>query len=139
MNSPRRILALLLLAEAGTGAELLLLEHTEDYWQQLPIVLLAAGCLALAWNALAPGRTSARALWAVMALTALSGLAGLYLHYQGNVEFELEMYESLAGRELFWKAMTGATPVLAPGALTVTGLFGLLYAGDRARERQRGK
>jgi hypothetical protein len=54
-------------------------------------------------------------------------LVGLYLHYRGNVEFALERDPSLSGARLLWKALRGATPALAPGALSQLGLLGLLY------------
>jgi len=62
-----------------------------------------------------------------MLLFVLSGAFGVLLHYQGNVEFELEMYPTTAGFQLFRKAMTGATPALAPGAMAMLGLVGLAY------------
>jgi hypothetical protein len=60
-----------------------------------------------------------------MAVFVAAGFAGVLLHYRGNAEFELEMRPSLAGSELFWKAVKGATPALAPLALTQLGLLGL--------------
>ena len=60
-------------------------------------------------------------------LFVLSGVVGLWLHYHGNVEFELEMYPGLAGFELFRESVTGATPTLAPGTMLELGLLGLLY------------
>ena len=62
-----------------------------------------------------------------MILFVLSGLVGLILHYQGNAEFELEMYPSLNGLELFWEAIRGATPTLAPGTMIQLGLLGWVY------------
>jgi hypothetical protein len=61
-----------------------------------------------------------------MLFAVVSGLAGHWLHYRGNVEFEREMYPDRAGVELFTESMTGATPVLAPGTMTVIGLLGLV-------------
>lgn len=133
MDNSRRILGILLLAQIGTGVELLLLEHTEDLWQQLPIGLLAGSCSLVIWNSRFGGRISTRVLQGFMLLVAVSGVVGVCLHYQGNVEFEQEMYESLTGLDLFWKAIHGATPVLAPGAMIVCGLLGLVYAGLRSR------
>jgi hypothetical protein len=62
-----------------------------------------------------------------MILQVVTGLAGLALHYKGNVEFELERDESLRGLKLFWEAIRGATPTLAPGALAQLGLVGLAF------------
>jgi hypothetical protein len=60
-----------------------------------------------------------------MGLFVLSGGIGVVLHYQGNVAFELEMYPTLSGMELVSRTLTGATPVLAPGSMTLLGLVGL--------------
>jgi hypothetical protein len=55
------------------------------------------------------------------------GALGVYLHLAGNVEFALERDPSLSGVHLLWKALRGASPALAPGALAQLGLLGLLY------------
>ncbi len=62
-----------------------------------------------------------------MALFIVAGILGLYLHYRGNVEFALERDPSLTGARLIWKALRGATPALAPGALAQLGLMGLVF------------
>lgn len=56
-----------------------------------------------------------------------AGLLGLYYHYTGNSEFELEMRPSMEGFELVWESLKGATPALAPGTLVQFGLLGLLH------------
>ena len=48
------LLTLFILGAAGTGTELLLLGHTDDAWQWVPLVLLAASLLTLAWCVVAP-------------------------------------------------------------------------------------
>jgi hypothetical protein len=63
-----------------------------------------------------------------MLLFAAAGLAGLFFHYQGNVEFERERNPDKRGFALFAAAMTGATPALAPGTMVLLGSIGLLYA-----------
>jgi hypothetical protein len=125
----RRLLAATFLAGAiGTGAELLLLEHTEDVWQQLPLWLLAAGCLlfVLAW--LRPHPATLRVLGVVMLLFLVSGVVGVWLHYEGNVEFEREIDPAAAGLTLMWDALGGATPALAPGTMALLGAVGFAYA-----------
>jgi hypothetical protein len=62
-----------------------------------------------------------------MVLSLVSGVLGAWLHYRGNVEFELEMEPALRGLTLFWRAMRGATPALAPGTMIQLGLVGLAY------------
>jgi hypothetical protein len=130
------LVLVLLIGIVGTGLELLLLGHTEGFWQKVPLGLLGTALVATAWQGLVPGRTSLRVFVVMMILLVASGLAGLLLHYKGNVEFELETRPGLAGWELFWAALRGATPSLAPGAMTQLGLIGLVY-GYLAREKAR--
>jgi hypothetical protein len=63
-----------------------------------------------------------------MALMIGAGLLGMWLHYDSNVEFELEMTPSIGAADLFRESMTGAIPALAPGTMIQLGLIGLLSA-----------
>jgi hypothetical protein len=112
----------------GVLAELLLLEHFDDVWQVTPLFLLVLGLVVLVWHARARSVLSTRILRAVMTLSVVSGLLGVFLHYRGNVEFELEENPSATRWALFREAMMGATPALAPGVMVQIGLLGLLYA-----------
>ncbi len=124
----RLLLGVVLLGAAGLLLELALLEHVESAWQWTPLALLGlvlvVGCV-LAWR---PTRGVLQGFRALMALCVLAGAVGVYLHYRGNVEFELEREPTLGGLALFWEAVRGATPALAPGALAQLGLVGLAYA-----------
>jgi len=120
-------LALFLFGTLGSFAELLLVEHTEQLWQLLPLFLMGGGILALAWTLVGRSRLGLQAFRGVMVLFVSSGLLGVYLHYRGNVEFELEMYPSMAGLELFWEALKGATPTLAPAMMIELGLLGWAF------------
>jgi hypothetical protein len=128
------IAAIFLFGSLGTGAELLLMEHTEGVWQNVPLVLVAIGCSGLAVMAIKPGRAQLRAFQLVMALFVASGLAGLWLHYRGNVEFELELRPGSSGLDLFRESMMGATPALAPGTMILLGAVGLAYSRLIERE-----
>lgn len=121
------LLAVLTFGIVGMGVELFLLGHTEDAWQWVPIVLLAGALALIGYHVVRPGVASVRALQSVMTLFVAAGVVGVLLHYKGNVEFEREMYPTLAGLQLFKQAMTGATPSLAPGTMVQFGLLGLLY------------
>jgi hypothetical protein len=121
------LLATLAIGMVGMTSELLLIGHRETTQQQIPLVLLGLGLATLVWHAAAPRAMSVRALQAVMLLFVLSGVVGVILHYRGNVEFELEMYPAMSGFELVGKTLTGATPVLAPGSMTLLGLIGLTH------------
>lgn len=121
------LLVTLTVGMIGMSAELLLIGHRETGQQQIPLALLGLGVVAAAWHAAAPRPTTVRALQVVMVLFVVSGVVGVVLHYRGNVEFELEMYPAMGGLELVQKTLTGATPVLAPGSMTLLGLIGLTH------------
>lgn len=134
-----RIRRLLLVALAGggigTSAELLLLGHFESALQWIPLASLALAAAVLVWHAVRPRRASVRALQAAMVLLMTCGAVGVGLHYDGNTEFELEMYPSMGGMELIEKTLTGATPVLAPGSMALIGLIGLAHTYRHPRLR----
>ena len=126
MTGMRRFVGALFAAGAvGIGIELCFLGHTEDRWQLVPLVLLGLGLLAQIWLVWRPSSASVRVFQSLMLLFVLSGLAGLYLHYSANVEFELEMYPSLRGLNLVQEALTGALPALAPATMMHLGFLGL--------------
>ena len=93
--------------------------------------MLLAGLASCVWLGANPGPAALRTFQAIMAIFIISGLAGLYFHYAGNVEFAIERDSSLSGVALAWKALRGATPALAPGALAQLGLLGLAYTYTR--------
>jgi hypothetical protein len=128
-DSARRILlAILLLGIAGISLELWLMAHLEDVYQQIPLWLAGAGALTAALVASRPTAGTVQLLRAVMGLFLISGVVGMYLHFQVNMEFQLEMDPALSGRALFEKAILAKTPpALAPGAMIQLGLIGLAY------------
>ena len=131
----RLLLGALIVGVAGMGTELLLIGHVEGILQLTPVLLLALGLGVAGWHAWRARAASLRALQTTMVLFVISGLAGIILHYRGNAEFELEMYPTLGGIELVRETLTGATPVLAPGSMTLLGLVGLVqtYRDPRLR------
>jgi hypothetical protein len=121
----RGLLAILAFGELGITIELFLIGHTKDAWEWSPILLLflALAVTAALWYRASRGIV--RTFQITMLLFFLSGAVGLYLHYRGNVEFELEMYPTLTGLPLIWQSLTGATPTLAPGTMLLLSLIGL--------------
>lgn len=125
----RRALAVIVVVgAAGLTAELLLLEHYESAWQYTPLGLLvltmATGTVAL----VRPTHGVLRTFQAVMSLCVVAGFVGMWLHFQGNMEWELERNPGMRGFALFKEALMGATPALAPGAMMQLGLIGLAFA-----------
>ena len=130
------LLIIFVIGVFGAGGELLLLGHTEDFRQWIPLTLMSLSLFVLGWHAASRAvgatidrrRLSMRIFQITMLLFVVSGFAGMLLHYRANVEFELEMYPSMQGLQLFWKAIKGkAPPTLAPGAMIQLGLLGLAY------------
>ena len=112
-----------------TGIDLLLLGHYEDAWQFVPLVLIVAALIVLAWHAARPGPTAARALQATMILFLLASAAGLALHFQGAAEFQRDIDPSMPTWDLIKKVVRAkAPPLLAPGVMLQLGLIGLVYA-----------
>jgi hypothetical protein len=111
-----------------TGLDLILLEHYEDSWMLVPLFLIALSLAVIVGHALVGAAGSVRLMQGVMVLLVLSGLMGVVLHFQGNLEFQVEIDPTLSRWELFNKVIRAkAPPALAPGAMAQLGLLGLVY------------
>jgi glucose uptake protein GlcU len=120
----RLILVLLGLGLAATALELWLIGHHEDARQIVPLVVTVPALATLVWHAAAPGRASTTAFRLAALALIVSGVAGIYLHYLGNREFQLELDPSLAGLALMEKILHAkAPPALAPGHMALLGLL----------------
>src|SRR5262245_51247444 len=128
-DAARRILlAILLIGVIGISAELLLLGHTEDASQWIPLVLNDATVVMSAIVAFKPTPGGIRLFQLVMLLLIICGGVGMYLHLQANMEFQLEMDATLAGWALLKKSVVAKSPpAMAPGAMIQLGLIGLAY------------
>jgi len=101
------------------SVELVLLEHVKGWEQRIPFALSI-----LIWVAAALGLRPRSAVSIhgvrVLAIVVLIGvLFGTYQHFTGNFEFVTEIYPELTRTEALLKAMKGASPLLAPGALAL--------------------
>jgi len=123
----RVLLAILAIGLAGTGTELVLLKHTDGVWQLVPVFLIGTSLLLVGWVAASRGAASLHLLRVMMWLFVLGGVAGLVLHFKGNIQFEQESDPSIAGTALLRRAVMGATPTLAPGTMIQLGLVGLVF------------
>ena len=120
--------SLLTLGLAGTVIELVLLDHVEEWRQLLPFAAIGGATVMLAWVVLRPSRTSVRVFQAVMAALIAAGVAGVWFHYRGNLEFQMEMDATQRGLSLLLKVLGAKTPpALAPGVMVQLGLLGLVY------------
>ena len=132
------LLATLIFGLLGMGAELLLIGHFETIQQRIPLMLLGIGLVAACWHGRAPSRKTIVVLQTVMTLCVASGIVGIWLHYQGNEEFELEMYPAMQGFELVRKVLTGATPLLGLVGLTLSYRHPVIHRGAVASRTQEG-
>ena len=128
-DAARRILlGILLLGVIGLSAELLLLKHTEDASQWIPLALNDLAVVMSAIVVFKPSNGTIRLFQLVMLLMIISGAVGVYLHLRANMEFQLEMDATLSGWALLKKSVLAKSPpALAPGAMTHLGLIGLAY------------
>lgn len=111
----------------GVGVELMLLEHFEEYWQWVPLLLIGVSVPQAVWLWIRQPRALLQSFRLTMVLFVIGSAIGLAQHVRANVEFELEMYPSRGGFELVWESLKGATPSLAPGTMALLGLLGLTY------------
>jgi hypothetical protein len=132
------VLGVLVLGLAGTVTELILLEHYEQALQYVPLVLIALGVVVLVWNYAQADTASLRALQIVMGVFVLSGFVGMWAHFNGSMEYQLELNPDMSTWELLEKILHAkAPPLLAPGMMMQMGLLGLAYAFTDIRYRGR--
>lgn len=123
------ILVVLTLGLAGLLAELLLIAHYEDATQWIPLVLLAAGLVALALDVVRARGWTRLLVQLTMVLVVAAGALGIYFHFHGSREFQLEMDPQMRGGTLVWHVMRAKSPpTLAPGSMVQLGILGLGYA-----------
>jgi hypothetical protein len=128
MSLRQMLLALVLVGIAGLIVELLLLGHYDSLTQWIPLAMLGAGLASTIAVVMRESRGTVRTFQLVMGMFVLGGALGLYFHLNGNVEWALERNPDLSGMQLVWKALRGAVPALAPGALAQVGLIGLIWS-----------
>ena len=125
----RVILGVLILGMGGLLAELLLIAHYEDAAQWLPLVLLAVGVCVVVLDLVLARRGTQLIMQLTMVLFVAAGLLGVYFHFQGSREFQLEMDPQMHGTALVWHVLRAKSPpTLAPGSMVQLGILGLGYA-----------
>lgn len=125
----RVILGVLLLGMTGLLIELSLQGHYEDFKQWIPLGLLTAGVMTVLAQLAYPRLWTLRLVQMTMVLLIAGGLLGIFFHYQGSREFQLEMDASMSGSTLMWRVLQAKSPpTLSPGMMVQFGILGLGYA-----------
>lgn len=119
------LLALSSVIFAGTLLELWFVNHREDAVQWLAYVIAGMGLLVTLAVLVFRRPVSVLALRVVMLLAIAGSLFGIYQHVANNVAFEREIQPNATTRQLIWKGVAGANPLLAPGMLAVAALLSL--------------
>lgn len=124
----RLLLALIVLGLCGTATELVLLAHYEDVWQAVPLAAIGLALATIVWHVAGGRGVSVRALQITMAALIAIGGIGLFLHFDSNRAFQLDMDATQSGWALFNKVIRAqAPPALAPAVMAQLGLLGLVY------------
>lgn len=111
----------------GTGVELYLINHYEDYLQLIPLMLIGLSLgiiLTLFFERSHFVMLTAKIL---LLLIALSGFYGVFLHLKANFEFEKEMKATESSWNLMVESLSGALPALAPLSMVILALIGYAY------------
>src|SRR4030095_17067865 len=81
------LFSILLIGMLGSGIELILLSHYEDWRQWLPVILILLGLSVSGWHAVRSTALSVRLLQALFICFMSRGFARLYFHYKGGSQF----------------------------------------------------
>lgn len=109
----------------GTIVELFLAKHYDDPLQFVPFILCGVGLMAVVVVLWRPLRGTLLMLRGVMGMLMLGSLFGVYEHLVNNFAFELEMRPSAAWSDVWFQALRGAAPLLAPGILALAAMIAI--------------
>ena len=122
----RRFLLLFsVLLFGGAVVELWLVNHKEDTLQLIPFGLCALGTAAALLALLRPRRATLWLLRGSMALVVCGTLLGIYLHLDGNIDFQREIDPGAPASDMLPSVLAGANPLLAPSILSVAAVVAL--------------
>ena len=122
------IFAVLTLGMGGLLVELSLIAHYEDAAQWIPLVLLPIALVALAIDYVSSSDLTQLILQITMVVIIAAGVLGIYFHFHGSREFQLEMDPQMRGASLVWHVLRAKSPpTLAPGLMVNLGILGLGY------------
>lgn len=122
----RYVLAILLFGLIGTTTELAFMGHYEDTQQQIPLIVMSTCALGAVWVLATWSIMAVRVFRVLMLVLIVTGMTGMYFHFQANAEFQREMNPALTGFALLAEVIHAkAPPALAPGYMSLLALFGL--------------
>ena len=88
----------------------------------------ALAFVVIGWHLFDGSLATVRVLRLVMVMFIVAGALGIFFHYRGNLEFQLEIDPSQDHWSLFKKVIRAhSPPALAPGVMAQLGLLGLAY------------
>lgn len=109
----------------GAVIELGLTGHTESLVQWIPFILAGLGLLTIMAVLFRPQRATLLGLRVVMGLLILGSFFGVYEHVENNLVFELEIRPAVTAGQAFMAALSGASPLLAPGILALAAVLAI--------------
>ena len=121
----RFLLAFSVVLFGGAVVELWLVNHREEALQLIPFGLCALGTAAALSALLRPRRATLWLLRGAMALVVCGTLLGIYLHLDGNIDFQREIDPGAPASDMLLSVLSGANPLLAPGILSVAAVIAL--------------
>ena len=121
----RFLLLVAALLFVGTVVELWLTNHMETAVQLIPFALCGLGLVSVVLVLLRTQRAALLILRACMVLIALGSLFGIYQHVGGNLGFQRELYPNAPASKVVLGALSGASPLLAPGILALVATLAL--------------
>jgi hypothetical protein len=120
------LLGLALFSFAGIALELWFEDHDKEFLQLVPFGICALGFAVIVVVLLRPTTLAIWLMRLVMLASVGVSVLGLYEHIQANYGFEREIRPTASDATVFWKALHGSAPTLAPGSLA---LIAVLAAG----------
>lgn len=124
----KAILSILTVALIGMSTELWLIGHHEDSNQIIPLIVVGATLVVIAWVAMRPSLVALRTMQFVMLTLAGTGVIGITLHVKAGAESQRDLNPSITTSDLVWTVVDAAAPpALAPALLVLLGALGLVY------------
>lgn len=100
---------------AGSGLELVFIEHYEETLQLVPFGLTVIGVATVLTVLKTATSTTLKSLRYAMWLIVAGTLLGVYKHFEHNYEFALEISPNISTTQAIIEALYGGSPFLAPG------------------------